>query len=307
MSATSPESEYEVLVAAGEPGVQARHPGMAGIVGALWRSTHPGPVLVMTTLGFALGVAVGLEPWRLALLTSVVLTGQLSIGLSNDAIDADRDRINGRTDKPIAQGAVSRRTAWIAAWTCLALALVLSVPLGMGLLIANAITIAAAWLYNVGLKQTAFSLVPFLSFGLFPSLATLSAADAAPAAPWASAAAASLGVAVHFVNVLPDLDADERTAVRGLPHRLGARASALLAAIAVLAGAVAVLLGPVDASVAQITPLAWLFFALVTASAVVTLVLALLRPTTRTPFRLVMLGALLLAIQLVATGTSLGG
>ena len=63
-------------------------------------------------LALALGIAVGLEPWRLVLLTLAVFCGQLSIGLSNDAIDAPRDRAVGRTDKPIARGEVSERLAW---------------------------------------------------------------------------------------------------------------------------------------------------------------------------------------------------
>ena len=54
---------------------------------ALWGSTHPGPTLVVSILALVLGIAVGLEPWRLFLLTLAVFCGQLSIGLSNDAIE----------------------------------------------------------------------------------------------------------------------------------------------------------------------------------------------------------------------------
>ena len=283
-------------------GAASRH----GVVRALWGSTHPGPTLVVTVLAVALGIAVGLDAWRIALLTLAVFAGQLSIGLSNDAIDADRDRITGRADKPIARGDVGVRTAWTVATICVAVALLLSAPLGVGMLTVHAVTIASAWSYNLGLKRTAFSLAPFLlSFGLFPSLATLSAPEPSFAAPWATAAGAALGAAVHLTNVLPDLADDARTAVRGLPHRLGVRTSALLAALAVLAGAVAVLLGP--ASDTGIPPRAWVFFGLVAATATATFMLALARPATRTLFRLVMLGALLLAAQLVATGGQLSG
>lgn len=278
-----------------------------GVLTALWRSTHPGPCLVVTTLTAALGVAVGLEPWRLALMAVAVLAGQFSIGLSNDVLDADRDRASGRTDKPIAQGVVSKQLAWHAALGCLAVAVLLSVPLGLAMVLAHLVTIAAAWLYNAVLKRTAFSLVPFLSFGLLPSLATLSAPEPQLAASWATAAGCAFGVAVHLTNVLPDLEADQRTAVRGTPHLLGARACAVLAALAVVAGAVAVLLGPVAGSFAEISWLAWVFFGLVSACAVAALTLVLLRPPSRTPFRLMMLAALLLGVQLVATGSSLVG
>ncbi|KQZ85494.1 1,4-dihydroxy-2-naphthoate prenyltransferase [Microbacterium sp. Root166] len=277
------------------------------IVRALWGSTHPGPTLVVTTLALALGLSIGLELWRLALLTLSVLAGQVSIGISNDALDAARDRAVGRTDKPIARGDVSLRAAWVAASASLLLALALSAPLGWRMLAAHALLLGSAWSYNAGLKSTAFSLVPFIvSFGLFPSLATLSAPDPAFAPGWAWIAGAALGSAVHLTNVLPDLDDDERTGVRGFPHRIGPRASAVLAAGAVLAGAVAVLLGPAG-DLAAVPPLAWVFFAGVAVLAVVTVVRALVRPPSRALFRLVMLAALLLAAQLVATGTALTG
>jgi 4-hydroxybenzoate polyprenyltransferase len=269
----------------------------------LWGSTHPGPTLVVTALALALGIAVGLDPWRLLLLTSAVFAGQLSIGLSNDAIDAPRDREVGRTDKPVARGDVTERTAWIAAIGALAIALALSAALGIGMLAAHAIFLASAWSYNAWLKSTAFSIVPFLvSFGIFPSLATLAAPDPRVAAPWGWIAGAALGAAVHLTNVLPDLDDDRRTGVRGLPHRIGPRASAVVAAAGIVVGAIAALVGGSGGSLERVSPLSWVFFGAVVLVAVATVVLALVRPPTRNLFRLVMLAALLLAAQLVAIG-----
>ena len=274
-----------------------------GTVRALWGSTHPGPTLVVSALALVLGIAVGLEPWRLALLTLAVFCGQLSIGLSNDAIDSPRDRAVGRTDKPIARGDLSERLAWGWAIGTLGGALVLSAALGWGMLAAHAVFLASAWSYNAALKSTAFSIAPFLvSFGIFPSLVTLAAAEPRVAAPWAWVAGAALGAAVHLTNVLPDLEDDQRTGVRGLPHRLGPRASAVVAAVGIIAGALAVLLGSSGGDLAAVAPVAWLFFGAVILVAVATAVLALLRPPTRMLFRLVMIAALLLAAQLVATG-----
>lgn len=275
-------------------------------VRALWGSSHPGPTLVVTALALALGIAISLEPWRLAVLTLAVFAGQLSVGISNDAIDAPRDRVVGRRDKPIARGDVSLRTAWSAASALLVVALALSAVFGWRMPAAHALALGSAWAYNAGLKSTPLSIVPFvLSFGLFPSLATLSAPDPAFAAWWAWVAGAALGAAVHLTNVLPDLDDDARTGVRGLPHRLGARVSAALAAAAVAVGALAVLLGPVGGDVAAVPPLSWGFFVAVAALAVVTVVLASTRPPRRLLFRLVMLAALLLAAQLVTSGGAL--
>jgi 4-hydroxybenzoate polyprenyltransferase len=277
-------------------------------VRALWGSSHPGPTLVVTVLALALGIATGLEGWRIALLTVAVFAGQLSVGISNDALDAARDREVGRTDKPLARGDVTLGVAWVAAWGLLALALILSAPLGWRMLAAHALTLGSAWAYNAGLKSTAWSIVPFLvSFGVFPSLATLAAPDPAFAPGWAWIAGGALGAAVHLTNVLPDLDDDARTGVRGLPHRLGPRASAVIAALAVAGGALAVLLGAAGGDLAAVSAVSWVFFVAVVAVAVVTAWQAIARPPTRTLFRLVMLAALLLAAQLVASGSALAG
>ncbi|MEW1707139.1 UbiA family prenyltransferase [Microbacterium sp. NPDC089190] len=266
------------------------------LVRALWGATHPGPTLVVTALSLALGIAAGVEPARLVLLVVAVFAGQVSVGLSNDAIDGARDAAVGRTDKPIAGGAVTPERALAVAVAALVVAVALSVPLGPGLLAAHAIALASAWAYNAGLKSTPFSIVPFLlSFGLFPSFATLSQSDPGLAAPWASLAGAALGAAVHLTNVVRDLDDDRRTGVRGLPHRLGARASVVLAAFGIVVGAVAVLLGT-DA-----TPVGVIFFVAVLVVALAAAVLVFVRTPGRAVFQLTMLAALLLAAQLVAT------
>ncbi|WP_438352141.1 UbiA family prenyltransferase [Microbacterium sp. CJ88] len=277
------------------------------LAGALARSTHPGPSLVVTAIAVTLGVATALEPWRIVVLGAAVLLGQLSVGLSNDALDAGRDRETGRTDKPLALGEASVRAAWIAAVVTVAGALLLSALLGVGMLGAHAVALASAWSYNTGLKSTPFSVLPFMvSFGLLPSLATLAADIPRPAAAWAWIAGAAIGVAVHLTNVLPDLDDDARTGVRGLPHRLRRTPSAVIAALALVGGAIAVLAGP-RAGIGTPGPLTWTAFALAVALAAGALVLSLLRPPGRWVFRLVMLAALVLCVQLALTGQSLVG
>lgn len=260
---------------------------------ALWGATHPGPSLVVTALTLALGIAAGLEPWRIVVLVAAVFAGQLSVGLSNDALDLFRDATVGRIDKPLVRGDTRRRTAWIAAAVCVIVAVVLSAFLGGWLLLAHVAALASAWSYNLGLKATPLSIAPFLvSFGIFPSFATLSATDAALAAPWMTFAGAALGAAVHLTNVLPDLDDDRRTGVHGLPHRLGPTASVAVAVVGISAAALAVLLGG-GSTVVDI-----FCFAAVLAIAAVVVVR---RRADRSSFRLVMLAALVLAVQLVVT------
>ena len=54
---------------------------------------------------------------------------------------------------------------------------------------------------------------------------------------WITAAGALLGAGAHFANVLPDLEDDARTGVRGLPHRIGRVGSLVLTWVTLLAAA----------------------------------------------------------------------
>ncbi|PRY70173.1 4-hydroxybenzoate polyprenyltransferase [Glaciihabitans tibetensis] len=271
---------------------------MPTLVGALARSTHPGPTVAVTTIAVLLGVGVGVEPPRLLLLGLAVLANQVSVGLSNDWIDADRDRAVGRADKPIARGWVSVRTVRTAAWVSAATSLVLTVPLGVGAWCAQFVFIASAWAYNAGLKATAFSVVPYIvSFGLLPVLVTQSLTEPAGAAWWAVAVGALLGIAAHFANVLPDLDDDKRTGIRGLPHRLGRVAAGITTYVVLAAASVVVV------SSSGIPVLAGgIGLALNLAIAAVGITLVITRPPSRLLFQLIMAAALLNVALLVLAG-----
>ncbi|WP_400999681.1 UbiA family prenyltransferase [Agromyces sp. GXQ0307] len=274
--------------------------------GALWRSSHPGPTTIVTALALALGWSAALEPARTGLLALAVFAGQVSVGISNDAIDAPRDRLASRPDKPIARSEVGIRAAWAAALAALACALVLSALLGWAMLAAHALALGSAWAYNAWLKSTAASIVPFLvSFGIFPSLATLSAPHPAVAPPWAWIAGAAFGAAVHLTNVLPDLEQDAATGVRGLPHRWGPRTATSVAAVAVVAGGAVALVGSAGGELSSVAPLSWACFVGVVVVAATALATAFLRPPSRTLFRLVMLAALLMAAEVLAAGRAL--
>ena len=82
-------------------------------------------------LGAGLAALAGLSVGRAVLVTAVVFTGQLSIGWSNDYLDAERDRAVHRSDKPVAAGAVEPRLVRTAAVVALILTLALSAVLGV--------------------------------------------------------------------------------------------------------------------------------------------------------------------------------
>lgn len=265
---------------------------------ALALSTHPGPAVAVTLIAVVLGFGIGLEWWRLLLLGLAVLANQASVGLSNDWIDADRDRAVGRKDKPVATGQISANTVRTVAVGAAALAIALTVPLGWWATIVHAAFIISAWSYNAGLKSTVFSVGPYVvSFGLLPLLVTLALPVPAGASPWAIAAGALLGIAAHFSNVLPDLEDDRTTGVRGLPHRAGPRAGGLIIATALAGASASIVLGLGDPQ-----PWGWVGLALSAALAVACAVLVLAGRSTRLIFRMIIAGALIDVVLLALSG-----
>jgi 4-hydroxybenzoate polyprenyltransferase len=197
------------------------------LVRALIIASHPIPSLAVTamaTLLTAEAAPAGFEAGRVVLVALAVLAGQLSVGWSNDAIDADRDAVAGRADKPAANGQIGVRALWLGAAVAVAASLALAAALGPVSLAIDAAMTAVAWSYNLGLKSTVWSGASYaVAFGLLPSFAA-SALPGHPLARWpVTVAAALLGLGAHFANVLPDLAADARNGVHGLPQRLAAR------------------------------------------------------------------------------------
>ncbi|MGY1985018.1 UbiA family prenyltransferase [Blastococcus sp. SYSU DS0669] len=216
-----------------------------GTVRALVRATHPGPALAVTTVATLLALAANVPPARTALLCAAVLAGQASIGWSNDWLDADRDRAVARADKPVVQGAVDPALLRRAALAAAAVAVVLSLLLGLvpGALLL--LLVASGWAYNAGLKRTIWSGAGYVvGFGALPA-GVVAAAPGTPVAPWwLVVAGAALGGAAHLANVAPDLEDDLATGVRGLPHRLGARVSAVTGALLLAGASLVLVLGP---------------------------------------------------------------
>jgi 4-hydroxybenzoate polyprenyltransferase len=258
---------------------------------ALLGAAHPGPAVAVTLLAGLLAGVVGLGPGGVTLVVLAVLTGQLSIGWSNDLVDLARDREVGRADKPLVDGRVSERTVRGASVVAVLATVPLSLACGWLAGAVHFVTVASGWAYNLGVKSTAWSWLPYAAaFGALPAFVSL-AEDPGSAPPlWLPLAGALLGVGAHFVNVLPDLADDAATGIRGLPHRLGARWSQVVAAMVLAAAAVVIVVGaPVDSRVVA------------GAALLGTLVLAavVLLAHGRTPFRAAVAMALVNAAMLV--------
>jgi 4-hydroxybenzoate polyprenyltransferase len=267
-------------------------------VGGLVRACHPDACAAVTAVATLLAVAVGRDAAGTVLVGVAVLTGQFCVGWTNDYLDANRDVAAKRTDKPVASGAVGRTTvggsALVAGIACVPLSLAVG-PLAGGL---HLIAVALGLAYDVGLKATVASVVPYLlSFALLPVFAVLGPSPHPPW--WLPVAGALLGGGAHFANVLPDLTEDAATGVRGLPHRIGAAGSRWAAVVLLLAASVVLVLGPTGHLAARV--------ALAGASLVVLAagLVAGRRPGSRVVFQAVLVVALLDVAQLVLAGSSL--
>jgi protoheme IX farnesyltransferase len=212
---------------------------------ALLKAAHPEPGGAVTVALTLLAVGVGHRGWALAGVAAAVAATQLSVGWVNDWLDAGRDASAGRADKPVATGAIGRRTVGVAGLISSLAIPLLGLPFGTAATVCITLVGIFALLYDWPLKSTALSVLPYLvAFGLLPAFVVLALPDARLPPLWLVAAGSLLGGGAHFANVLPDLDDDARTGVRGLPHRIGPRACQVAAAALLLAATVILVAGP---------------------------------------------------------------
>ena len=193
-----------------------------GTAAALFGCSHPGPAVAMTVVLTTSAALSGRSLPQCALVAGTMASGQLTVGWINDVVDLDRDRAAGRQDKPLVTGRID--TATVVRATVVATAAVLPLSLANGTTsgLAHLGAVGSAWVYDLWLKRTVLSWTPYaVSFGLLPSFLSYGGFGLGPhgAPPPVSmtVSAALLGVGIHVLNVLPDLDEDELNEVRHLP------------------------------------------------------------------------------------------
>jgi geranylgeranylglycerol-phosphate geranylgeranyltransferase len=176
--------------------------------------------------------------WDLALRIGVSMTLlQLGIGTVNDVVDAPRDA-GRKPGKPIPAGLVGRQAAGLLALAAFfgGGALAASVSLALGALAVVVIAIGLS--YDLRLKGTVWSWLPFaIGIPILPVYGWLGAAGTLPPAfavlvPVAMVAGAALAIG----NALVDVERDEAAGVTSIAAGLGvnraaATTSLLLAAV----------------------------------------------------------------------------
>lgn len=197
------------------------------------RAAHFGPTLIVTTTTFLLALSQYsiIEALRVAI---AIFAGQLVVGWSNDLVDAPLDIAAQRTKKPIVSKEIDnnqlRKSIMFALFAALLLSLIS--PLGLIGTLIHFLGILSATLYNLKLKSTILSPLPYIvSFGALPWAIYLPTGNQPPW--WLFIDFILIALAFHFFNVLKDFQWDINQGVLGLPQRLGQNASLVISILLV--------------------------------------------------------------------------
>lgn len=164
---------------------------------------------------------------------------QLSISALNEWADRDRDALAQRP-RPVASGLIPPRVAMALAILFGICAVPGALLFGSGSLLIVLVGLAAGWAYDLLLKPTPLSFVPFAV--AFPLLVVwVSIAAGRPLHSWVLLflVGSPLAVAIHLADSLPDIEMDASTRVRCLAVALGVQ-RAIRAIIACLLASTAV-------------------------------------------------------------------
>jgi 4-hydroxybenzoate polyprenyltransferase len=214
------------------------------IVGLL-KASHFGPTVLVVTITYVLS-RTQFSASDSLFIAFAVLLGQFFVGWSNDLIDFPRDSAALRLKKPLVAGTITEATLKISIGVALLGALIVSLvsPLGVNGTAIHFLGLLSATAYNLKLKSTVLSVLPYMvSFGALPWAIYVAAGTKPPT--WIVLGFVLISSAFHFLNVLKDLELDIAQNVMGLPQVLGRKKSIAMAAL--LAG-----LGILDVALANI-------------------------------------------------------
>ena len=214
------------------------------LVSSLLRASHFGPTVLVVSVSFLLSLSQ-FSFFKSLEIAIAILAGQFVVGWSNDLNDYPLDKAAARLTKPLVSGEISQALLkkCIALAVFAALIFSLAGPLGVTGTGIHFLGLLSATLYNLRLKLTVLSPIPYIfSFGAMP-WAVYEAAGKLPPT-WIYLGFALFATAFHFLNVLKDLDFDIAQGVLGLPQRIGRRASISVAIFLVAAGFVDIFLRP---------------------------------------------------------------
>jgi len=197
----------------------------------LMRASHFGPTMLVTSISYFFAQLYWWEGPSMVI-AFAFFCGQLVVGWSNDLIDYQDDVRHNRLKKPLVAGLITPQylQRWLQIMLPIAILTNLFGPLGFvgGGLSIFAIGWAVA--YNFYFKFNIFSPLPYaVAFAALPSCMALSKDQMPPVWMWLGGAL--FGVAAHFLNVIKDMKQDNQSGIKGLPQRIGTKASTITAVL----------------------------------------------------------------------------
>jgi 4-hydroxybenzoate polyprenyltransferase len=207
----------------------------------LLTASHFGPTLLVTAISFGFANHYWWEGPAYVIAFGV-FTGQLVVGWSNDLYDYQDDLSHQRMNKPLVSSLITEEflRKWLRIMLPFSFVVNLLGPLGIKGGLVYMLGIACGVGYNFYFKFSWLSPLPYaIAFAALPSSVAISKDITPPLWMWLGGAL--FGMAAHFINVLKDMKADQKSGIRGLPQRLGSLNS-IIAAVALIALGVAVLI-----------------------------------------------------------------
>jgi 4-hydroxybenzoate polyprenyltransferase len=217
--------------------VGGEHPAPSTQHSALWRLggyfrlIHPFPVAMNGAAAAAFAcLAVGGWPgWRsVFLIAAAIVCSQATVGVVNDLRDRDLDAV-AKPYKPLVSGRVSVAGAYVLGSVTFILSLVAGAMLGAIPLVFVVGMTAVGLLYDLWLKRTAFSFLPYvMGLPLLPIWAWICVRPAPPRLWLTYPLGVLIGFGLHLANALPDAERDAAGGVRGVVQVVGKRAALAL-------------------------------------------------------------------------------
>ncbi len=208
----------------------------------LRQASHFGPTLIVTAIAFAFGNYYWWEGPAYIIAITVAL-GQLVVGWSNDLYDYKDVLAHGRSNKPLVSGLITPQclTKWLSFMVPFSFIANLLGPLGVKGGLVYMFGIAWGVAYNFYFKFSAFSPLPFaIAFAALPSSVAISKGITPPL--WMLLGGSIFGMAAHFINVIKDMEEDQKSGIQGLPQRLGTQKSVIAAITLIALGVLALYL-----------------------------------------------------------------
>ena len=202
----------------------------------LRQASHFGPTLIVSAIAFGFGTYYWWEG-PAYVIAFTVATGQLVVGWSNDLYDYKDDLAHKRTKKPLVSGLITPQylTKWLRFMVPFSFFANLFGPLGIKGGLVYMLGVACGVAYNFYFKFSALSPLPYaIAFAALPASIAISKGITPPL--WMLLGGSIFGMAAHFINVIKDMDEDQKSGINGLPQRLGKRRSIMAAAILIALG-----------------------------------------------------------------------